>query len=66
MFTLLYSQGNLDWILRYTTATPLEELKNFLHWGVFKNSLDNNLPVKGRLDPSSLYEEEHDGPFYML
>ena len=66
MSRLLYSQENLDWILRYTAETSLGMLKNFLHWGVLKKSLDNNLAGEGRLDPSSHYEKEHDGPFYML
>lgn len=38
-------------------------VEEFPSLGVFKTSLDNN---QGRLDPSSLCEEEHVGPFYML
>lgn len=65
MSRLLYSQGNLDWILTHTAATSRGTLEDFLHWGIFKNSLDDNLLHEGRLNHTSLYEEEYDGPFYI-
>lgn len=42
------------------------DVEEFPSLGVFKNSLDNNLPGEGIPDQSSLCEDERDHPFYML